>query len=119
MSRGNIRLHLKAIFPFDPRGAYGVMGSFREEYPGGVLHLFRYLVMHFAAMHRDRGQARRHCRRSGRRCWQEAMENPDYRMYPHIYNVLTQKGQHMPPYFRAPGRSLRQGGGGRRTRSRA
>ena len=27
------------------------------------------------------------------------MRNPDYRMYPHIYNVLTQKGQHMPPYF--------------------
>ncbi|HEY7246486.1 MAG TPA: CocE/NonD family hydrolase [Xanthobacteraceae bacterium] len=27
------------------------------------------------------------------------MSNPDYRMYPHIYNVLTQKGQHMPPYF--------------------
>ena len=43
--------HLKAIFPFDPRGAYGVMGSFREEYPGGVLHLFRHLIMHFAAMH--------------------------------------------------------------------
>ena len=27
------------------------------------------------------------------------MNNPDYRMYPHIFNVLTQKGQHMPPYF--------------------
>ena len=27
------------------------------------------------------------------------MHNPDYRMYPHVYNVLTQKGQHMPPYF--------------------
>jgi hypothetical protein len=27
------------------------------------------------------------------------MSNPDYKMYPHIYNVLTQKGQHMPPYF--------------------
>jgi hypothetical protein len=23
---------LKAIFPFDPRGAYGTLGSFREEY---------------------------------------------------------------------------------------
>ena len=28
--------HLKAIFPFDPRGAYGTLGSFREEYPGGI-----------------------------------------------------------------------------------
>ena len=46
---------LKAIFPFDPRGAYGTLGSFREEYPGGVLHLFRYLVGHFSAMHQNRG----------------------------------------------------------------
>jgi predicted acyl esterase len=27
------------------------------------------------------------------------MNNPDYKMYPHIYNLLAQKGQHMPPYF--------------------
>jgi uncharacterized protein len=90
--------HLKAIFPFDPRGAYGTLGSFREEYPGGVIHLFRYLIMHFAAMHGAKG-------RPGalppekEALWEEAMRNPDYRMYPHIYNVLTQKGQHMPPYF--------------------
>ena len=31
--------------------------------------------------------------------WREAMANPDYRMYPNIYNLLAQKGQHMPPYF--------------------
>src|SRR5262249_26714606 len=30
---------LKAIFPFDPRGAYGDFGGFRDEYPGGVIHL--------------------------------------------------------------------------------
>jgi len=90
--------HLKAIFPFDPRGAYGRMGSFREEYPGGVLHLFRYLIMHFSAMHGTKGKpgtlpAEREA------WWREAMRNPDYKMYPYIYNVLTQKGQHMPPYF--------------------
>jgi hypothetical protein len=90
--------HLKAIFPFDPRGAYGVMGSFREEYPGGVLHLFRYLIMHFAAMHGTRGKPAPLSPERERQ-WQEAMNNPDYKMYPHIYNVLTQKGQHMPPYF--------------------
>ena len=90
--------HLKAIFPFDPRGAYGTLGSFREEYPGGVLHLFRYLIMHFAAIHQTKG-------RPGalppekEALWREAMNNPDYRMYPHLYNVLTQKGQHMPGYF--------------------
>ena len=90
--------HLKAIFPLDPRGAYGVMGSFREEYPGGVLHLFRYLIMHFAAMHQTKGKPGT-LPPEREALWQEAIKNPDYRMYPHIYNVLTQKGQHMPPYF--------------------
>jgi len=27
------------------------------------------------------------------------MANPDYRMYPHVFNVLAQKGQHMPAIF--------------------
>jgi predicted acyl esterase len=90
--------HLKAIFPLDPRGAYGTMGSFREEYPGGVLHLFRYLIMHFAAMHGTKGKPGT-LPPEKEALWQEAMSNPDYRMYPHIYNVLTQKGQHMPPFF--------------------
>ena len=90
--------HLKAIFPFDPRGAYGELGGFREEYPGGVIHLFRYYIGHFAAMHQTKG-------RPGalpperEEMWRAAMNNPDYRMYPHIFNVLSQKGQHMPPYF--------------------
>ena len=51
--------HLKAIFPFDPRGAYGTLGSFREEYPGGVLHLFRYLIDAFRRHASAQGQARR------------------------------------------------------------
>lgn len=90
--------HLKAVFPLDPRGAYGTLGSFREEYPGGVLHLFRYLIMHFAAMHQTKGKPGT-LPPEREALWQEAMNNPDYRMYPHIFNVLTQKGQHMPPYF--------------------
>ena len=90
--------HLKAIFPFDPRGAYGTLGSFREEYPGGVIHLFRYLIMHFAAMHQVKGKPGA-LPPEREALWQAAVSNPDYRMYPHIYNVLTQKGQHMPPYF--------------------
>jgi predicted acyl esterase len=90
--------HLKAIFPFDPRGAYGVLGSFREEYPGGVLHLFRYLVGHFAAMHQQRG-APGALPEPRETYWREAMADPDYRMYPNILNLLAQKGQHMPPYF--------------------
>jgi hypothetical protein len=90
--------HLKAIFPYDPRGAYGMLGSFREEYPGAMLHLFRYLVAHFSAIHQNKGkpgplppEKEAH--------WREAMNNPDYKMYPHLYNVITQRGQHMPPIF--------------------
>ena len=90
--------HLRAIFPFDPRGAYGVLGGFREEYPGGVLHLFRYLVGHFAAMHQHRGAPAK-LPEPRETYWREAMANPDYRMYPNIFNLLAQKGQHMPPYF--------------------
>ena len=31
--------------------------------------------------------------------WREAMNNPDYKMYPHVFNLIAQKGQHMPPFF--------------------
>ncbi len=90
--------HLKAIFPFDSRGAYGEFGGFRDEYPGGVIHLFRYLVGHFSAMHQNRG-APGPLPPERDKLWREAMSNPDYKMYPHITNLLAQKGQHMPPYF--------------------
>ena len=89
---------LKAIFPFDPRGAYGPFGGFREEYPGGVLHTFRYLIGHFSAFHQNRGAPG--SLSPGREAlWQAAMNNADYRQYPHIFNVVAQKGQHMPAYF--------------------
>jgi uncharacterized protein len=90
--------HLKAIFPFDPRGAYGTLGSFREEYPGGVLHLFRYLVMHFSAMHQNKGKPGT-LPPDKEALWRAAINNPDYRMYPHLLNILAQKGQHMPAIF--------------------
>ena len=89
---------LKAIFPFDPRGVYGTLGSFREEYPGGVLHFFRYLIMHFVVAHQQKGapgalSAQREAQ------WGAAMENPDYRMYPQLLNILTMRGQHFPALF--------------------
>lgn len=89
---------LKAIFPFDPRGAYGHLGGFRQEYPGGVIHAFRYLLGHFSAVHQVKGQPGE-LPPEKEKWWQEAMANPDYRMYPHIFNLIAQKGQHMPPYF--------------------
>lgn len=89
---------LKAIFPFDPRGAYGPFGGFREEYPGGVIHTFRYLIGHFSAFHQSRG-APGELSAEREQWWREAMSNADYRQYPHLYNVILQKGQHMPAYF--------------------
>ncbi|MFQ5878737.1 MAG: CocE/NonD family hydrolase [Dehalococcoidia bacterium] len=91
--------HLKAIFPFDPNGAYGGVAGFRELYPGAVLHTFNYILEQFSVAHGAKG-------RPGtlspevERLWQEAMNNPDYRMYPNIYNVAVMKGQHMPLFFR-------------------
>ena len=90
--------HLKAIFPFDPRGAYGPFGGFRDEHPGGVLHLFRYLISHFSAIHQNKG-APGELPPERERLWRVAMDNPDYRIHPAIFNVLTQRGQHLPAYF--------------------
>ena len=90
--------HLKAIFPFDSRGAYGDLGGFRDEYPGGVIHVFRYLLGHFSVMHGQMGRPEE-LPPDRERLWEEAMQNPDYKMYPTIYNLLTVKGQHSPPYF--------------------
>ena len=89
---------LKTIFAYDPRGAYGKFGGFREEYPGGVLHAFRYL--HGPFLFRAYG-ARRAGRSATRKKanWQAAMADPDIRMYPHLHNVVLQRGQHMPRYF--------------------
>ena len=89
---------LKAIFPFDPRGAYGPFGGFRDEHPGGMLHLFRYLIGHFSAAHQVKGPpGDLHAEKE--ELWRAAMANPDYRIYPHVFNVLAQKGQHMPAFF--------------------
>ena len=87
--------HLKAIFPFDPRGAYGEAGGFRDEYPGGVIHLFRFLLQVYASAHQHKGQPKP-LPPEREKLWQEAIANPDYKMYPHVYNVLALKGQHFP-----------------------
>ncbi len=92
--------HLKAIFPYDPRGAFGPMGGFREDYPGGVMHAFRYLQDHFSSAHLTKGRPVA-LSPEKEALWRLAMANPDYAMYPHLYNVLTMKGQHMPRVFDA------------------
>ena len=90
--------HLKAIFPFDSRGAYGDYGGFRNEYPGGVIHLFRFMNQVYSAIHQNKGAAGP-LPEPQESWWKEAIANPDNRMYPHVYNVLAQKGQHMGNYF--------------------
>src|SRR3974390_3047377 len=90
--------HLKAIFPYDPRGAYGVLGGFREEYPGGVIHTFRYINDHMNTGHTVRGMPGALSPEREER-WRIAMRNPDYKMYPFIHNVLVQRGQSFPRYF--------------------
>jgi len=90
--------HLRSIFAFDPRGAYGHLGGFREEHPGGVLHLFRYLVGHFGVLHQNRG-APGELDGEREELWRAALANPDYQMYPHVYNVLSMRGQLMGPLF--------------------
>jgi putative CocE/NonD family hydrolase len=90
--------HLKAIFAFDPRGAYGEFGGFRDEYPGGVIHLFRFLLQGYSAAHQQKGPPKP-LPPEREELWQAAMRNPDYRMYPHVWNVVAQKGQHFTAYF--------------------
>ena len=63
-----------------------------------MIHLFRYLIGHFSAFHQDRGQPKE-LSPEKEALWKAAMENPDYRMYPQLLNLLTQKGEHMPAFF--------------------
>ncbi len=91
-------LHLKAIFPYDSRGAYGVLGGFRDEQPGGVIHVFRYLVGLNLVNHGVRGMPGQ-LPPALEKMWEEAMNDPDYKMYPWIYNILSMKGQIQPQIF--------------------
>ena len=109
--------HLKAIFPFDPRGAYGEAGGFRDEYPGGVIHLFRYLVGHFSAMHQNKGSPGP-LPPERERLWREAMNNSDYKMYPHVFNLIAQKRPARASVLQCADRSIRQRGGGGKKRGR-
>jgi predicted acyl esterase len=87
--------HLKAIFPFDPVGAYG---EIRDRFPGGILQVMLYILEQFSIVHGVKSKPG-NLSPQQERLWKEAMNNPDYKMYLHLYNVLTQKGQHMPGFF--------------------
>ena len=99
MPHDKIRRISRRYFRSIRAARYGIMGSFREEYPGRGVSLLSI------PDHAFRGDASGTKGKPGplppekEAIWRQAMANPDYQMYPHVYNVLTQKGQHMPPYF--------------------
>ncbi len=80
--------HLKAIFPYDAMTPY----SFHDTTPGGVLHSFEYSADQLGIAHGTRGIPPI-LPSPMKEYWQAAMKNPDYKMYGHLYHVLTQKGQ--------------------------
>jgi predicted acyl esterase len=88
--------HLKAIFPYGAPQGY----RFRDMFPGGVMHPFIYLLDSLSVNHQVRG-APAPLPAGLEEKWQWAMNNPDYMMYPNIYNILTMKGQIYPVLFRA------------------
>ena len=89
---------LKAIFPYDACGAYGGMLGFREMHPGGVIQTMPYHIGLFSTVHENRGippalpPELEHL-------WEKALKHPDYMMYAHLWNILTQKGQRDPLMF--------------------
>jgi putative CocE/NonD family hydrolase len=84
---------LEAIFPYDTRALH----PFRDRFPGGVLHTFMLHVSNFSVVH----QTPRPPELEGekRELWEEALENPDYKQHPPIYNILTMKGMKSPGLF--------------------
>ena len=72
--------------------------SERAVAPFGEEHAFLFLLDQLSVTHGSKGRPGT-LSPEQEKLWQEAMKNPDYMMYPHIYNILTMKGQHMGFYF--------------------
>ena len=81
--------HLKAIFPYDAFVAYS---DIRDMFPGGVLHTMAYLLSPSSVVHEVKGSPG-HLPPELEPLWKAAMDNPDYKMYVNLYNILTMKGQ--------------------------
>jgi predicted acyl esterase len=82
--------HLKAIFPYDPS-----LISYRDLCPGGVTHTFRLHLLKFSA----ENPQERTLSPEEETWWKKAYESPDYRMYPHIFNVLERRGKLARAFF--------------------
>ena len=83
--------HLKAIFPYDP-----TRFSLRDSRPGGVIHSMALHMGKFSV------QNPREVKLSPEEetLWEEAYNNPDYRMYPTIFNVVQRRGKLNLRFFR-------------------
>jgi uncharacterized protein len=90
--------HLRAIFPYDAAGAYGGPLGFRDTHQGGVIQTMFYILEQFSVAHHSTGRPEA-LSPELERLLKEAMSNPDYKMYSHLYNVLTMKGQLNPYMF--------------------
>ncbi len=84
--------HLKAIFPLDPGSFYGF---FREVNLGGVLSALFYNLEPLSVEHVNITPPQP-LPEPQETLWKAAMENPDFKMYKNIYNLLTMKGQKNP-----------------------
>jgi predicted acyl esterase len=78
--------HLKAIFPYDP---HSFLFYFKDFYPGGVVHSMVFHLMKFSVENPHEVKLSP----EEETLWKEAYRNPDYRLYPHIFNVLERKGK--------------------------
>jgi predicted acyl esterase len=78
--------HLKAIFPYDPHSS---LFYFRDFYPGGVIHSMVFHLMKFSVENPHEVKLSP----GEEALWEEAYKNPDYRLYPHVFNILERKGK--------------------------
>lgn len=90
--------HLKAIFPYDAASCYGGPMGLRDMHPGGVLHTMFYFLELFSVIHHNKGIPEP-LPDELEDLLNEALNNPDYKMYAHLYNILTMKGNHIPGLF--------------------
>lgn len=83
--------HLKAIFPYDPS-----LFSFRDACPGGLIHTMFLHLMKFSV--ENPREVKLNSEEEA--LWEDAYNNPDYRMYPAIFNLLQRRGKLGLRFFR-------------------
>lgn len=85
---------LKAIFPQDS----GPMYPYLDQVPGGLVHVFSSLLEPDGVSHKVQNQPGP-LEPVMEEWWRAAMNNPDYKLYPRMWSILTQKGQLTPGMF--------------------